>query len=216
MAFEVLRHLQYGSGSDCGQNLNHHPSRILPISYLEETKESKDLNVIQVIPPRLGCLRIILDGSVKLPEPSAYFKGANSFLRSYLYLTNKEFYENCHLPKKADEIISSFMKDLCQKHEKKNKGKTKKLIQLLMSQTHGYDTDPSSSPYFAEFYDILLRKEKEEVVIIKSSEIGNFRKTLPVKLPVFTTEPTNKIAYIFLNLPDNTFSPYGRTFIQDT
>lgn len=213
MAFEILRHLQYGSGSDCGQNLNHHPSRILPISYIED-EDVRGYSTIQVIPPRLGSLRIYLHSSMKLPEPSAYFKGGNTFLKSYLYLTDQNFYSNCHLPKKVDDIISTSMKNICKENERKNRGKMKKLIQLLMAQTHRYDTDPKSSPYFSEFYDILLKKEKEEVLIIKSSEVGNYRKTLPAKLPNLTLEPTKKTCYVFLYLPDNTFSPYGRSYVN--
>jgi len=238
MAFELLRNLQYGSGSDCGQNLNRYPSRILPISFIDEFddiqnevlgvdicvtdlkggKESEDsIPTIEFEPPRLGKGVIVCDSRRKLPEPAAYFSGAHSFVMSYLYLTHVEFYQNCHLPRRATEILRDYLREqltLKPGAEEKKRGGGKKLIQLLMAKgEEGLDTDPSKNPYFSTLYDHLLKKD-ETIVIIRSSETGYYSRTLPTKLPKFTLDPekANKTCYILLELPNGRFSPYGKTY----
>lgn len=219
MAFEILRHLQYGSGSDCGQNLNRHPSRIIPITFLEEERPFglySDSEVISFIPPRLGEDRIICDLQTLLPEPAAYFRGQNSFLKAYLYLSSLEFYQYCHLPKKADDIMQKYLRDICEKHPEKNKGKVKKLIQSIMNNGRDiFDTDPRNNPYFSVFYDLLFPNDSAQIIIVKSSEEGNYRKTIPAKLPSLTLDKTEtgKICYILLSLPNHTFAPYGRAYL---
>ena len=71
MTFNILRQLQYCNGSDYGDNLNIAPSRIIPISLIEDNDNNK--NIISYVPPRFGNEYVICDRNKKLPEPSAYY-----------------------------------------------------------------------------------------------------------------------------------------------
>jgi hypothetical protein len=90
MAFEILRQLQYCTGSDYGDNLNIAPSRIIPISLVEDINNDADDSVIYYVPPRLGNEYVICEPDKKLPEPSAYFRSPNTMLKSLLYLSNMD------------------------------------------------------------------------------------------------------------------------------
>lgn len=219
MAFEVLRNLQYGSGCDCGQNLNHHPSRIIPLSFLDDSDlvESESCDILSFVPPRLGEVMILKNPNKQLPEPAAYFQGTNSFLKSYLYLHSIEYYQYCHLPRRGEEILTKFLMDLCKNNEEKSKGKVKKLIQSIMNTGREmFDTDPDNNSYFSEFYELLLSDKKTQVIIVQSSNDKTFSRTIPSKLPKLTLEKTETAitCYILLLLPNGQFSPYGRAWLK--
>ena len=92
MSFNILNQLQNCTGSYYGDNLNIVPSRIIPIclpEYKNDTTNSKSYNVIYYIPPNLKTEYIVCNTEKKIPEPSAYFRSPNTFMKSLLYLSNK-------------------------------------------------------------------------------------------------------------------------------
>ena len=82
MSFNIIRQVQYCTGSDYGNNLNITPSRIIPISLVEKDDDTKEEYVLYYIPPRLGTEHIIFSPDHKLPEPSAYFRSPNTLVKS--------------------------------------------------------------------------------------------------------------------------------------
>jgi hypothetical protein len=207
MSFKILRQLQYSSGSDYGNNLNFPPSRIIPVSLSEETETD---NIIYYTPPRLCSEHIVCEYGKKLPEPSAYFRGPNTFIKSVLYLTNIKFYENAHLPLKANRILMDFLREKVME-EKKN-WTYKKLIQNILNNSKlNLDTDPSKTPYFDKFLDLVLDREYQ-IVIIQSDKEGNYWDSIPEKLPKLEAEEREKKYLILLQNPSGLFSPYGVSF----
>jgi hypothetical protein len=237
MAFELLRHLQYGLGSDCGKDLRNYPSRVIPISFVNGL-EICSLGLSDKKRIYYECVRlcenvILCDKNVLLPEPPVYFKGRHSLIKSYLYLSSVEFYNNCHLPKKSSEMVRIFLKKIFEKYGKKStsseiiksRGAEKKLIQnLFLKGDEGIDTDPCENQYFQYIYDNLLdncdseNKEAENkpfFLIVKSGDSGNYLKTLPEQIPDLISQKTKdkqKTCYIFLELPNHRFCPYGKSY----
>ena len=95
MTFSILKQLQYCTSSDYGDNLNLAPSRIIPTSLVEDINTDTDeKSIIYYVPPRLGNEYVICQSGKKLPDPSAYFRSPNTFLKSFLYLRNVNYYDN--------------------------------------------------------------------------------------------------------------------------
>jgi hypothetical protein len=214
MAFYILRHLQYGPNSNSANILDNSPSRILPLTFLEEISENnvKD-KLISFTTARLNKINLLCDSSYKVPEPIAYFSGKHSFLKSFLYLTSIDYYKNCHLPKKADEILHNYIKNLLmdEKGHPKSKNKCKKLLQNVLTMGKNTDdTDPFVNPLFNTLFDFI----KEKILIIKCDNNGYYHTTVPKKIPNLTSEETENICYILLQLPNNKFSPYGKTYYK--
>lgn len=137
--FELLRHLQYGAGSDFGQNLNLPPSRIIPLSLREMNEDNSEdgdamlnlgaLNIrdteaisevseisqdapcveIPFVTPRLGEETLICRKGEWVPEPAAYFQPPHTFLQSILYLRSPAFFQSCHLPRKRHAYIHKYL-----------------------------------------------------------------------------------------------------------
>ena len=188
MSFDILRQLQYCTGSCYGDNLNMVPSRIIPISLVEDisgnetNNDGKINNIIYYIPPRLGKEYVICNTENKLPEPSAYFRSPNTFLKSLLYLSNVNYY--------------------------------KKLIQIIMNNTGGtFDTDPDKNPFFSKFIKVILKKEKYDIIIIRANDAGYYFDTVPSKLPKLNLI-SGKPNYILLLHSNGLYSPYGKAYVS--
>ena len=198
MSFEIIRQLQYSSCSSYGDNLNKVPSRIIPIS-LEDVKED---NIIYYIPPRLGKEYIICNNKNKLPEPSAYFRSPNTFLKSLLYLSNINYYDNVSLPLKADSILNGYIRTIFEEESHENVISNKKIIQVILNNTAGtFDTDPDKNPFFSKFIKVILKKEKCNIMVVRSDDNGNF---------IDIVNKTEKPSYILLLHSNGLYSPYGR------
>jgi len=212
--FELLRHLQYGAGSDFGQNLNLPPSRIIPLSLremnddnMEDGEVMLDLGTLETgncygsedeaveipfVTPRLGEETLICRKGEWVPEPAAYFQPPHTFLQSILYLRSPGFFQSCHLPRKRQAFIHKYLvkalDDFAANATGKRKEQAKKLIQKLLSDTSKrLDTDPEQNPNFALLYDILFPKEQkqENVIVIQTNEeTSEFSSTTPEKLPL--------------------------------
>lgn len=211
MTFDILRQLQYCIGSDYGDNLNMPPSRIIPISLVEDNDNK---NIISYVPPRLGNEYIICERNKKLPEPSAYFRSPNTFLKSLLYLCDVKYYENVHLPLKANIILEHYLKYIFEKMSKsKENSKTKKLTQTILNNSDGiFDTDPNNNPYYSDFINILIKKEKCNIIVIRSDDNGNYYDTVPNTIPSLSIKSDTNIYYIFLQNSNGLFSPYGKAY----
>ena len=215
MTFNILRQLQYCNGSDYGDNLNIAPSRIIPISLIEDNDNNK--NIISYVPPRFGNEYVICDRNKKLPEPSAYFRSPNTFLKSLLYLCNVKYYDNVHLPLKANTILEHYLKDIFEEMSKnKENTKTKKLTQIILNNSDGiFDTDPHTNPYYSDFLKILLKKEKYNILVIRSDYNGNYYDTVPTIIPSLSIKNENsEVYYILLQNSNGLFSPYGKSYIK--
>lgn len=193
--FELLDFLDSSSYKSYGENLKQHPSRIIPQNISDNFIDNKN-KIIKYILPCNSSNYLICDKDVKLPEPCAYFTSPNSLLKSFLYLTNEEFYENVHLPKKADDILNKYLKTLSMQHV--DDRKYKKLIQKLMNSSIK-DTDPSKNLYFKDLFELLEKKYKIE--IIKCDTKFNFLQHISKK--------TDKKKCLILQYPSGTFCPYG-------
>lgn len=202
----LLKHLQYSSNSDCGKNMNHFPSRMVPVSI---SYEDDNKSVIFILPNN-GEMKIILEKRVKVPEPPAYFLGRHSFIKSYLYLSSMDFYSICHFPKRSDSYVEDFLKKTMriEKEADKNKGKIKKMIQNILSSDI-LDTDPHTNIYFSILFETL-----PNIIIVRTNSQGYFSKTIPSKLPELTTSKTENPCFILLQLPNKKFCPYGKAFIK--
>jgi len=218
MAFNILRQLQYCTGSDYGNNLNSAPSRIIPISLVEDKEDVKDDKIIYYIPPRLGNEYIICEHDKKLPEPSAYFRSPNTLLKSFLYLSCVEYYNNVHLPKKADTILQQYLRNVFEKYSRGKENITyKKIIQVILNNTDGeFDTDPDKNPYYSKFIKLLVKHEKCNIIVIRSGDNGNFLDTVPSKLPRLDVIKSKNMYYILLQRPNGLFSPYGKAYKRET
>jgi len=215
MAFDILRQLQYCTGSDYGDNLNLAPSRIIPISLVEDiSNEVNDDNVIYYIPPRLGNEYVICESDKKLPEPSAYFRSPNTFMKSLLYLSNMSYYNNAHLPVKANRILDKYLRDVFEKYSTKKENITyKKIIQIILNNTSGdFDTDPDKNPHYSKFIKLILKEEKCNILVIRSDDKGNFLDTVPNKIPTLDIKENKDIYYILLQHSNGLFSPYGKAY----
>jgi len=214
MAFNILKQLQYCSGSDYGNNLNQPPSRIIPISLIDEDKESDD-NTIYYLLPRLGHDCIICNNSKKLPEPSAYFKSPNTLIKSLLYISNMEYYNNAQFPIKSDSILNKYLCKIFTEYSKPKKENFtyKKLVQTILNNTNGdFDTDPDKNPYFSKFINIILNYEKCNLIIIREDDNGNFLNTVPNKIPEISINENKNIYYVLLQNSNGLFSPYGKAY----
>ena len=218
MSFEILKQLKYSSFCDYGDNLNSAPSRIIPPSIIDE-KYDKDVEIIYYIPVRLGKEYIVCDNTKKLPEPSAYFRAPNTFLKSLLYMSNLSFYENVSTSLKADGILNLYMRDVFEKlnnltfNEVENLQPYRKLIQIILNNTGGtFDTDPDKNPFFSKFINIILKKEKCNIIVVRSDCDGNYYDTVPSKIPNLNIQPTGKINYILLLNSNGLYSPYGKAY----
>ena len=214
MSFDILRQLQYCTGSCYGDNLNMVPSRIIPISVVEDISEDSDnsSDIIYYIPPRLGKEYVICNNENKLPEPSAYFRGPNTFLKSLLYLSNVNYYDNVHLPLKADTILNTYIRNIFEEQLTENIQSYKKLIQVIMNNTGGtFDTDPDKNPFFSKFIKVILKKEKCDVIIIRSNDSGYYFDTVPNKLPKLNLI-SGKPNYVLLLHSNGLYSPYGKAY----
>jgi hypothetical protein len=112
-----------------------------------------------------------------------------------------------------------YLKDLLSKNlDGKNKQAVKKLMQgLLGTKGIQVDTDPVKNPYFSVLCDLLFPDPKEQVIVIHSSQEGEFFTTTPKKLPVnLSIDTTEKEAasrfLVLVQLPSGLFSPYGKTY----
>lgn len=218
MTFNILRKLQYCTGSDYGDNLNMAPSRIIPISLVEDNDNNK--NIISYVPPRLGNEYVICERNKKLPEPSAYFRSPNTFLKSLLYLCNVKYYDNVHLPLKANTILEHYLKDIFEEMSKnKENTKTKKLTQTILNNSDGiFDTDPDNNPYYSDFLKILLKREKCNILVIRSDDDGNYYDTVPNIIPslrIKSEKENSELYYILLQNSNGLFSPYGKAYKKD-
>ncbi len=231
MAFEILRHLQYGAGSDFGQNLNFPPSRIVPLSIYEmEYKDSEqeidkpckeEKKRIPFIPPRLGDEVIVCQPGHCLPEPAAYFQAPHTFLKSVLYLRFQSYYQQSHLPKKSNDILMNYLKELLNVFVKevgqKKEGSAKKLMQSLLGpKANQIDTDPAFNPHFSVLVDLLFPNPSEQIIVVHSNKEGEFYCTTPNKLPENLSNTNVKEAstcfFVLVQLSNNLFSPYGKTY----
>jgi hypothetical protein len=218
MTFNILRQLQYCTGSDYGDNLNMAPSRIIPISLVEDNDNNK--NIISYVPPRLGNEYVICERNKKLPEPSAYFRAPNTFLKSLLYLCSVKYYDNVHLPIKANNVLEHYLKDIFEEMSKnKENTKTKKLTQIILNNSDGiFDTDPNNNPYYTDFIKILLKKQKCNIIIIRSDDYGNYYDTVPNIIPslsIKNEKEQSEVYYILLQNSNGLFSPYGKAYLKD-
>jgi hypothetical protein len=220
MSFDILRQLQYCTGSCYGDNLNMVPSRIIPISLVEDisgnetNNDGKINNIIYYIPPRLGKEYVICNTENKLPEPSAYFRSPNTFLKSLLYLSNVNYYDNVCLPLKADTILNAYIRDIFEEQSTENIQSYKKLIQIIMNNTGGtFDTDPDKNPFFSKFIKVILKKEKYDIIIIRANDAGYYFDTVPSKLPKLNLI-SGKPNYILLLHSNGLYSPYGKAYVS--
>jgi len=209
MSFDILKQLQYCTCSDYGNNLNKNPSRIIPFNLVEDNDEIDTKNIIHYVPQRLGNEIIICDSSIKLPEPSAYFRGANTFIKSFLYLTNGDYYNNIHLPLKAKHIMELYIKNLFEKlSREEEKNNNKKLIQyLLNNKISTINVDPKKHKHFNKILKILLNENNCEIVIIKENSQGCYKGIVPSNFKSIKKNGKNK--YILLEHYNGLFSPYG-------
>lgn len=199
MSFELLEMLKHGPHKEHGDNLNYSPSRITPISMCDNiSAERKD--TIRYVPPRVGNEYIVCNKDIKLPEPSAYFSSPNSFIKSYLYLTNEEFYENIHLPEKVNRLLLDFLRKISLKYQRNRK--YKKLIQKLMNNLIP-DTDPLKN----DLFEILLELVEKDcnIEVIRSNIDENY-------LEHIKSSRKRKKCYLFLQYPTGIFSPYGTLY----
>lgn len=215
MAFTILRQLQYCSGSDYGNNFNNPPSRIIPISLIEDYENKSNSPIIKYIPPRLGNEYILCENGKKLPEPSAYFKSPNTLLKSLLYISNIEYHNNVIYPKKANDILQKYLSTIFEKYTKsvKEKSSYKKLVQVILNNTNGaFDTDPNKNPYFVKFINAILKYEKCNIIIIREDDNGNFLDTVPNKIPSLDLVKNENVYYIILQNSNGLYSPYGKAY----
>jgi len=215
MSFDILRQLQYCAGSCYGDNLNMVPSRIIPISLVEDISENDDNgNIIYYIPPRLGKEYVICNNENKLPHPSAYFRSPNTFLKSLLYLSNVNYYDNVSLPVKANTILNTYIRDIFVEQSNENIHSNKKLVQIIMNNTGGtFDTDPDKNPFFSKFIKVILKKEKCDIIIIRANDSGYYFDTVPNKLPNLNLI-SGKPNYILLLHSNGLYSPYGTAYVS--
>ena len=215
MAFNILRQLQYCTGSDYGSNLNVPPSRIIPISLVEDNEDVNDNNIIYYVPPRLGNEYVICETTRKLPEPSAYFKSPNTLLKSLLYISNMDYNNNVSFPTKADSILQKYLYKIFEKYteSKKENSTYKNLVQIILNNTGGdFDTDPDKNPYFSKFITTILKHEGCKLVIVRADDTGNFLDTVPSKIPSLDTNKSDDLYYILLQNSNGLFSPYGKAY----
>ena len=213
MAFDILRQLQYCTGSDYGDNLNMVPSRIIPISLVEDNDDINDNDIIYYVPPRLGNEYVICKPDKKLPEPSAYFRSPNTLLKSFLYLSNIKYYNNVHFPLEADTILNEYLKKIFGKHSKNPEISCKKLTQVILNNTNNnFDTDPNKNPYFSKFIKFITKNEQCDIIIIRSDNNGNYIDTVPSNLPKLSLCENKKVYYVLLQHSNGLFSPYGKAY----
>ena len=217
MSFNILNQLQNCTGSYYGDNLNIVPSRIIPIclpEYKNDTTNSKSYNVIYYIPPNLKTEYIVCNTEKKIPEPSAYFRSPNTFMKSLLYLSNFNYYDNVSLPLKADNILNTYIRYMFDEKITENIQSNKKLIQIIMNNTGGnFDTDPDKNPFFSKFIKIVLKKENCNIIIIRSDNDGYYLDTIPNKIPELNLT-NGKISYLLLLNSNGLYSPYGKVYIK--
>ena len=117
--------------------------------------------------------------------------------------------------------------------------KKKKLVKYLFtSGVLSVDTDPNMNRYFTELYDNLFlqklsssdsdiqpkKSNKHTIIVIKTrphydqSYKLKFDKLYPTcfKKYQYTSNKTNHMAYLILELPNNKFCPFGTTYIVPT
>lgn len=204
-SFNILKQLQYSTGSDYGDNLNLAPSRIIPTNLVEDISEDiEEKNIIYYVPPRLGNEYVICEACKKLPEPSAYFRSPNTFLKSFLYLSNVSYYDNIHLPSKANSLLEKYLRDIFQKYSTSKKSlevsRNKKLIQIILNNTESnFDTDPDKNPYFSKFIKIILNIN--DIIVIRADDNGNYYDTI--------SNNVKDGKYVLLQHSNGLFSPYG-------
>lgn len=206
MSFDILKQLQYCTCSDYGNNLNKNPSRIIPFNLVEDNK-FEEYNIIQYVPQRLGNEIIVCDSSVKLPSPCAYFKDSNTFLKSFLYLTNNNYYKSIHLPLKASLIMEEYIKGLINIYTETEKKKNNKFIQyLLNNKIKDINTEPCKNKYFNKILNLLLKDNKCEIFIIRENSQGCYKDIIPKN---FNKTKKKKKCFILLQHFNGLFSPYG-------
>ena len=211
MVFSILKQLQNNTGSDYGDNLCKVPSRIIPSINSSENKDKS----IEYILPYFGKESIICNIKSKLPEPSAYFRSPNTFLKSFLYLSNSSYYENISYPSNANQILNTYIRNIFEEHSKDNVPSNKKLVQIMMNNTSGiFDTDPDKNSFFSKFIKIILKKEKCEIIIIREKD--GFFDTIPNKIPdIDVKNKDSKSVYILLLNQNGVYSPYGKSYISN-
>ena len=200
--FNILKQLQYCTGSDYGDNLNIIPSRIIPTNLVEDIDEK---NIIYYVPPKLGNACVICDRDNKLPSPSAYFQSPNTFLKSFLYLKNVKYYDNVHLPSKANSLLEKYLEKIFRTYSQENT--SKKLVQILLNYNSDFDADPGKNPYFSKFLKIILKHEKCNIIVIRANKFGNYYDTVPNK--ILPNDNPNCPVYVLLQHSNGSFSPYG-------
>lgn len=200
MSFELLEALKYSTHKNHNENLNHSPSRIIPVNICDNIKTSNITN-IRYIPPRSGNEYIVCSKVTKLPEPSAYFSSPNSFVKSYLYLKNKDFYESVHLPEKMNRLLIDYLRKLSLKYQSNKK--YKKLIQKLLNNSIP-DTDPLKNDLFEILLELLEKDCKIEV--IRSDINENFLEYIK------TNKKIQKQGLLLLQYPTGLFAPYGTLY----
>jgi hypothetical protein len=198
--------------------MRNHPMRIILHEEEDNEIEKKrgEEKKISLIDSEMKGFEIVMGEGEKLSKPRVYFNEKNSFLKSYLYLTDMIFYENCHLPGRSNQIIDKFMKKISEELIGKSRGKGKKLMQTVINYgISNIDTDPKYSFYFSDLYDILFTKRnKHKIVVLESDEYFYHKKTIPNKIPKLYKEKTENICYIFLYLPNGRFCPYGISYLK--
>ena len=208
MSFDILKQLQYCTCSDYGNNLNKSPSRIIPFHLADDSDESDCKFISPYVPHRLGNEMIICDSSIKLPAPCAYFKGSNTFIKSFLYLTNNDYYKNVHLPLKVSLIMETYIKNLINTYTEKEKKKNNKFIQyLLNNKIKDINFEPNKNKYFNKLLNLLLKYNKCEIVVIKENSNGCFKDIIPKNFN--KSKKKNKKYYILLQHLNGLYSPYG-------
>ena len=165
--------------------------------------------------PYFGKESIICNIKSKLPEPSAYFRSPNTFLKSFLYLSNSSYYENVSYPSNANQILNTYIRNIFEEHSKDNVPSNKKLVQIMMNNTSGiFDTDPDKNSFFSKFIKIILKKEKCEIIIIREKD--GFFDTIPNKIPdIDIKNKDSKSVYILLLNQNGVYSPYGKSYISN-
>jgi len=181
---------------------------------IEDTEGIEDEKIIYYITPRLGNEYIICKKSKKLPEPSAYFRSPNTFLKSFLYLSNVEYYNNIHLPKKANMMLQQYLRNVFEKYSKSKENiKYNKIIQVILNNTDGeFDTDPNKNPHYSNFIKLIMKHEKGNIIVIRSDDNGNFMDTVPSKIPQLDITDNENMYYVLMQGSNGLFSPYGKAY----
>lgn len=202
----MLKTLQKCECADYGDNLKNAPERIIPVSSMEDNEELK--KVIYYVPPNLGNQYIVRDKSVKLPEPSAYFRSPNTFMKSLLYLSDSNYCDNVHLSKKADMILQKYLRNAFQNFKPSKKTHAyKKITQIILNNVNGeFDTDPDKNPHFSKFFKVLVDQGKYDIVVVRADDNGNYMDTVPSRIPKKIVRPL----YVLLQHRNGLFSPYGK------